>query len=282
MSIANPTIHLNCYYYEKNNPLIDRIEKEKGKIVNVRIQENYIIILMKGTVSISYGTVTNAVMQAGEMGMLPFNNNVILHFLEDSTLLVFKLRMNLSFCDHLPLETLFDDKIKNNISGFKFLKMKKRIIDYVENMEKYIEDMLKCSFFLELKIRELLYIIRIYYPYTDLQQFFNPIINKDLMFAEEVYQFSIQAKTIAELSEMMKYSVSGFEKKFKNVFGMSANKWIQQERAKRIYHELNCSTETIAEIGHNFGFTSPSHFNDYCKRIFKFTPGKIRKMNNMP
>jgi AraC-like DNA-binding protein len=82
------------------------------------------------------------------------------------------------------------------------------------------------------------------------------------------------------LAKKVNYSISGFEKRFKRVFDMSPYQWIQAQRAQAIYHEIHCSSKTFAELGYDFGFSSPSHFSNFCKQMFKETPGRLRKKNN--
>jgi AraC-like DNA-binding protein len=60
---------------------------------------------------------------------------------------------------------------------------------------------------------------------------------------------------------------------------MSPSQWMQVQKSRVIYHEINCSDKTFAELGYEFGFSSPSHFNNFCKKMFKCAPGTIRKKN---
>lgn len=279
MPILTPKVHYNCFNYEKDNPLINLINKKEGDVMEIQTKENSFIIVLKGSLNISYGMIKDALIRENEIGLVPFKNKLTMEFLEDTSIMILRLRMKLTFCDHFPLENFFDMKKKFDHSKVKLLKVEEVVHNYINSTVYYINDELKCSFFQELKVKELLYVLRCYYPYEDLQEFFHPIVSKDLMFAEQVYHYSQQTKSIKELSEYLNYSISGFEKRFKTVFGMPAKKWIQQEKAKKIYHEINCSTKPIVEIGFDFGFTSASHFNDYCKKLFNESPGKIRKAN---
>ena len=76
---------------------------------------------------------------------------------------------------------------------------------------------------------------------------------------------------------MTHYSLSGFQKRFKKVFGVSAYHWMKDVRSKSIYHQINSTEKSFKEISDEYGFSSPSHFNDFCKVHFGTTPGRIRR-----
>jgi AraC-like DNA-binding protein len=113
----------------------------------------------------------------------------------------------------------------------------------------------------------------------DLRAFFSAILSDDLKFSLHIMREYHPALTVGDLAKKMNYSLTGFEKRFKKVFDMPPSKWMQTQRAQAIYHEINCSDKTIAELGYEFGFSSPSHFNNFCRKIFKESLGNIRKRN---
>jgi AraC-like DNA-binding protein len=54
---------------------------------------------------------------------------------------------------------------------------------------------------------------------------------------------------------------------------------MQEQKAKKIYREVTCTKRTFTEIAFEYDFSSPAHFNDFCKQYFQNTPGGLRKEN---
>jgi AraC-like DNA-binding protein len=54
---------------------------------------------------------------------------------------------------------------------------------------------------------------------------------------------------------------------------------MQEQKAKKIFHEITCSRKTFTEISFENKFSSSAHFNDFCKQYFNNTPGGIRREN---
>ena len=79
----------------------------------------------------------------------------------------------------------------------------------------------------------------------------------------------------------MNYTVSGFEKRFKRVFGVSPYKWMNNQKAKMIFQQVRTTDLTLKEISANFGFTSLSRFNDFCKTNLGKPPGDIREKSHI-
>ncbi len=84
-------------------------------------------------------------------------------------------------------------------------------------------------------------------------------------------------KTVKELAQLTNYSVSGFEKKFKRVFNTSAGNWLKQQKSTIIFNDISNGSDSFKNISYQNGFSSISHFNNYCKLHFSKTPGEIRR-----
>jgi len=220
----------------------------------------------------------NINIKTEELFLIPLQSICIITAKEDVTILTMKLSFNITFCDHLPLEIFLEEysnSKKNDDIGL--LEPNVRLTNYANIVKDYIEDGLKCSFFFDVKIREFLYLIRVYYDKKDVYNFFSSIYCNDLLFSNKIYQHIDNIKTVKEFAKALNYSLSGFEKRFKKVFNKSPYQWVLEHKAKKIYHEINCSKKTFSELAFEFGFSSPAHFNDFCKLQFGNPPGKLRK-----
>ena len=274
MKVLYTDEHLACFNYGKRKDLIEIVDK-KEDVFEFEAENNCIAIVYKGSVLFSSGMINGKEMKEGDIFVIPFLNKNIIEVKDTCRLFIFKLDVNFSFCDHFSFEKLhsFLNVKKESINP---LKANSSIGNYLVGMEHYINEGLDCLYFSELKIKELLFILRVYYSEEALAQLFYPILTKDAEFSNLVYKNIKNIRTAKELAATMNYSFSGFNKRFKKVFGISANKWMEERIAREIYREINCTNKTMMEIAYQYGF-SPSYFNDFCRRIFNATPKQIRK-----
>ncbi len=268
--------HLVCFNQEDRLPLIRVIQRKKGEVYDISPLKNGILFVQEGKIKLSIGLINSKVMKANEMFAYISRLKGTIEVLEDCKYIIMRLDVDAALCECLPLNKLNIPDKKTNLDIGDFLPINSIIKEFLVTLERYFKDRICCVYFQELKVKEFLYLLRAYYSVEELQCFFLPILNNDFDFASKVSQNKDKVKTVKELAEALNYSLSGFEKRFKKVYGISARQWLEQSKAREIYHEITCSSKTITEIAYDFGF-SPSHFNNYCKRVFKKSPTKIRQ-----
>jgi len=287
MNVPNEEIqvHLGCFNYGKNKEIPLEIRHyESGGVHQMTAKSNEIIAILSGVLNFSFGKTHNKQAVEGSITILPVECDCKIEIKEDVTLVIFRLDISLSFCDHLPFEMLYGEKekkINEKVKEAYILNANSVIKNYLNLLSVVLNDGLYCSYYLELKLREFLFLLRFYYPIEDLGAFFFQILTDDFYFSELVKKHLNSDISISDLAKKIHYSTSGFEKRFKKVFGISPSQWKQSQKAQAIYHEINCSTKTFAELGYEFGFSSPSHFNSFCKKHFDSSPGNIRRKNKM-
>lgn len=271
--------HLSCFNYEGEDSLITLMHYEAGDFVEIFPKYNLIVFVVEGSLSFSYGEYMNVSAKKGDIIVHPSNHNCKVNYTSNTSILSLRLSMDLSFCNHFSFEMLSKETHHQNGSPNKLrlLHANEVVNIYLTGLLNYLQDGLRCYYFFELKIRELLYIFRGYYPKEELSEFFAPMLNSDFHFSNMVFQAYSETTSVNELAKKLNYSLSGFGKRFRRVFNVSAYQWMQMQKAKNIYHEINCSNKTFTELSFEYGFSSPSHFNDFCKKYFEETPGNIRK-----
>ncbi|MDR2894365.1 MAG: helix-turn-helix transcriptional regulator [Alistipes sp.] len=84
-------------------------------------------------------------------------------------------------------------------------------------------------------------------------------------------------RTIDELSKAIGMNPQAFAIRFKKIFGTTPHKWMQQEKARRIYLDICRSELSLKEIAERYDFTLLPNFYRFCKQIFGDSPGRIRK-----
>ena len=281
MELLNEEEHLNCYLYDnQGDPIITHIDKIKGETFLLNEIYSQIIFLLKGKINFSYECQANNIFEEGTFLMFPQGYKHVMDVKENSNIVMVNMHNEINFCNHFSLEIL--NELNKSISSKNLaysLKINEMIYDYLNTVVKTIADGLKCIYFQELKQKELLFYLRAYYPKKDLAAFFAPILNNDLHFSRLIYKNYESAKSIQNLAALTNYSVSGFKKRFMKVFGVSPSSWMEKEKAKKIYYEINYTQKTFKEISIEYDFSSTAHFDKFCKRVYGMSPGMLRESN---
>ena len=272
--------HTSCVRYEKNeNPTIKHIAFEEKESRTFKMNKSAVAMVLEGSGAISFGRVIDKPIKKGDMLLLPTHTDVKGKASNPTTILLIYLPTSFSFCDHFSLEMLHEEWKTNNkkLPAVQMLKMNEYIYSYVNSFLPVWQDGLRCSYYTELKIKELFFLLRGYNTKEDLAAFFSPILTNDMEFYNLILANYTSVKTAKELANLTNYSLTGFEKKFRKIFGMSAHQWMRNQLTANIYHEINCTRRTFTEISIKYGFSSSAHFSNYCKTAFGMTPKAIRQ-----
>ena len=242
------------------------------------MQDTEILFVLDGAFRLSGHGMTSIRLANDDMLLLPVGYKYIVQTEKDSRLMICKIPPGVELCDTYSLNKLYEEKYKIKERGdFATIRMNERVWTFVEHTLACIGDGLKCHKFLRMKITELMFLLRVYYPKESLADFFYPILNKDMEFANVILANWANVKNKTELAALTNLSPSRFGVKFKEVFGISPYQWLISQRSERIYYDLVYTNQTLKEISENFKFGSVQHFNDFCKKQFGKTPGQIRE-----
>ena len=281
MELLNKGEYLSCYLYDSlNTPTIVYLNKKKGDILPLNDIYNQIVFLLEGKINLLREQYFNRIIEKDSFLLSPRGFNYIMNVEEDSTVVIVNMHEKINFCHRFPFEILF--KLKESLgidhhSAAYPLKINEMLSDYLNTIVRSISDGMGCTYFHEVKQRELLFYLRAYYSKRDLTAFFAPILCNDTVFAKSVYQHYESAKNVGDLAGLTHYSISGFKKRFKKVFGIPPHNWMEREKAKKIYYEINCTQKTFKEISIEYSFSSPAHFDRFCKKVYGVPPGILRE-----
>lgn len=276
MNLLYVNEHTCCYNYMTQDPTIEYRVLKKGETFSLKSLDNKILMVRHGCLEYSFGTQLNCILSSEQMVVIPINFDLYLNVLEDSTIFIFRIKRVPDLCEQYGLEKLLEVKDKADCSK-QVLTINESIDEYLNLLQKNLSAGFKCANFLKLKLRELFFLFRAYYKKECLYGFFCCLLTKNVSFSNYILQNYHKARTVKDLAEMTNYSISGFEKHFKKVFNTSASQWMKNQKAKIIFQEINNKNLTFKEISYKHGFTSPAHFNDFCKNHFGMTPGQMRK-----
>lgn len=280
MSILYIAEHEQCSNHrDKDKAQIKLFDLKEKQDWDVTMTNNYIAFVTDGALTFSLGKHIRQRLTKGKIILLPANTNFKGIAETNTTMILMNVQTEKFVCFNFSLESLMTEKInldKDN-ENLKTLEMNEVMKDYAHTLTRYIEDGLSCYYFFDIKIKELFYILRGYYNKETLYNFFSPILSNDIVFSNFVQKNYSRVKTVQELANLANYSLSGFVKRFKKVYGTSVSQWMNEQKANQIYQEIKTKNKTLKEISFEHGFSSPTHFNNFCKMHFGSTPGKLRK-----
>lgn len=280
--------HLRCINYDLDkNPVIEEILIDKNELWKNLPLENKLIFILKGEISFSFGKFIDCQIGDKKVIHLPAGYNFACKSLSNSKLLSISIRGQSRFCD----DYLFKDLERDTSNSLEYIALEEinpATLDINEVLEKYLDTLqqylnagVRCKSFYQIKIKELFYIFRWFYTKEALMRFFQSSLKGGDEFAACIIETGHKYRSVSELAESMNYTVSGFEKRFKRIFGISPYKWMIHQKAGKIFHQVRTTDLTFKQISSNFGFTSLSRFNDFCKTNLGKPPGDIRENNRI-
>ena len=251
----------------------------EGEHVDLIVKETTIFFLLKGELLLSYNNRIEEKFRAGEMILFSTIHTANITVIEEAYGISCTLESQVQICGKFSLEPLipFPRPHEKNKNCHFPLKITEDIENFLTVIERYLKKGIWCCWIYEAKKRELLYLLRDTYSSNELASFFHPVLDKNAFFKESVLKNYLQARNVIELAELMRYSVSGLKKRFLKSFGMSAHKWMKQQKTAVVLKELKENKKSIKEVFISNRFASQAHFYEFCKKEFGKTPGEIRK-----
>jgi len=279
MEIYNAEEHLSCYCYEGGvDPVIEVREIKRMETGDLSLSSNEIVLVVSGKIRLNIYDKQGWELRKGQFVFLPSGFNLSYKALTKGQILIFRLDDSIHLCHSYSLERLYSKEKRIEKSEIiTVLECNTRLWHFVKSLINTWEDGLKCRFYLQAKINELLILIRLYYSEEQLGHFFYFVLSSDKAFAEFVRMSYLQYPTVGKLAEAMNMTPQQFTRRFNDVFGQAPYGWMQREKARLIYGEICRSDKPLKEIASKYGFPIPANFNRFCKISFGMNPGEIRK-----
>jgi AraC-like DNA-binding protein len=258
---------------------VESIERNKRGAINIHESSQIrLFFIQKGNCSFYSAKQFDVHLENERVVLVPPHHKCIIDVKSNIQIMVVYLTVDLNFCNNFPLESLAE---KNNTASegketVAYLKTNRIISGYLKLLKRCISEDINSAEFFQMKQKELLYYFGEFYNKEELYGFFSPVLTGDIAFSKMVYKICERVHTVTGIAKEMNYSLSGFKKRFNRVFGMSAYKWLCEEKSQRLFHEITCSRQTFTQLSYDFGFSSPAHLNNFCRKMFGDTPGKLR------
>ncbi|NDW08155.1 helix-turn-helix domain-containing protein [Dysgonomonas sp. 520] len=234
-----------------------------------------IILLLKGLLKITFAKREEMTISSGKMFFLPLGQESSIATLERSSVLIISMKDESCF-DGLGMDEKNHDECDKRLN-MHCLQISDVLSEYIRSLQVYNSNEINSNLLYTLKMKELIYIIKASYSQTELNRFFYIYQISDLLFTGQVRQQSESIKNVRELAERMNYSYSGFNKRFRKAFGISAYSWLRKRRANMVYHDIYYTNKSLKQISTENMFSTLSHFNEFCHKNLGNSPSEIRR-----
>jgi AraC-like DNA-binding protein len=253
--------------------------KAGEELKNRELPLHYILFVLGGMIDLTCNQYENRRFQANEMIFLLRSSSVRIKILKKAKVFVMYFDTLFSSCDRQLFKTYLPDTEKT-VYDFRPVAIPPPVRVFLEQILYFQQQKVNCLHFHEVKHRELFILLRTLCPRKDIVALLFPIIGNSLSFRNRVLEKypELEDGGVMEFAGLVGMGRKTFDKRFREEFGLSPAKWIQQEMAIRLHLYLTEEPGiTIADAMDKFHFNSPSHFNRFCRQHFNETPGAIIK-----
>lgn len=270
--------HLSCVNYVNSPQTGFRYEEIPAGTYFQKdsISQNYILMFLEGSCSIGSGFYPQRIFKAEEMILIPKSSVFEGRVLEALKVLVFHFHVPLNSCDAVTFETYskYCLRIEYNFSPLPF---REPLTQFVRQMVHYLESGIKCAHLFEIKHKEFFLLLRGFYRKEQISYLLYPILGKALSFKDFILSNYVKAGSIEKLISMSHLSKSSFYDKFKSDFGVTAKQWMLKQQVNIVRAKACEPQVTIKDLMDVIGYSSPTHFNRFCRTYLECTPGELLK-----
>lgn len=278
MSLFYREEHKTCYNYKlATSTNFELLHFQESKVPQeINVDSSVLIFLLSGEVLVTCNNFQDKLHKEGEIALLPRNSCCYVKIIRECTIISCAFIPNINFCNRFSLHQLVDFIPKKFTYEFTILPMRERISQFLALLRNCLEDGLECVHFHELKEQELFLLLRAYYSKEELATFFYPLIGKDVDFKEFILSNYLSITDLNDFAQRANMSIDTFKRRFKEVYGESAHKWITQRKAEQIYRDIILTQNTLTEIATKYRMSSQAYLTTFCKQHFGKTPQELR------
>ena len=272
--------HLSCLNYQMNSDVgftCQQLEKEEVYRID-NSKSSCTLFMIEGDVIFDLGKYKGLRILQKEMVFIPQSIETRIKSMTGSKCILLFWDRNVSVCDKLFLGSLPVRDEERTADNF-ILPIRKPLVKVLDSVGAYLEAKLLCKHMHLLKQQELLLVLKGFYTKKELAAFFSTSTGIRRHFEKFVIENYKKVSSVKEFADLYYVSERSCSRKFHSCFGESPYKWMQKKKAEQML-EMVCDLElSFQEISSKLGFSSPSHFTAYCRRMYGMSPTQLREKN---
>lgn len=184
------------------------------------------------------------------------------------------------YIDNKVFADLIAIKQNSDMFDYSFLpvSMTPTMLRFVESMKDYLVKGVNSPQLHNIKMIELQVILTWYYSQIDCLNLLYPVIGCNTKFENFILDNYSISTSIEDLVLKSNMSRSTFDRKFKESFGMTPLKWMEEQVRQRIISKSSEPNVTVKDVMYEVEVYNQSQFTQLCKRLFGITPSQLIKM----
>lgn len=242
-----------------------------------RKQGNHLFFVLSGRMDVSCDQFKHIIIHAGELLLLPASSDCSCRMITPVKAVIFAFDTVISLCDRHMLRNLAKN-MENLPYSLRPFPIKEILEQYLNLLILFLRKGINCNHFQEEKFKELFIIFRFCYDKKELAELFYPLISCDIDFKSNVLNNYLKASTAKSLAKSMGYTVSDFRNKFFLNFGQPVYQWMQEQKKNKLLFRLKTDDINLSTLAEEYGFSSVSHLNKFCKTQFGMPPSELKEI----
>lgn len=230
--------YTNCTGCPKNveNILVYRNLPKGEHIPKDKCTQNCMLFMIKGELLINSEEHPGITLRERQIVLQAIGSKVEILALTDVEYVVY-------WFNELPLlcEERYKEMMEQAEAPLTYtpLIMSERLYHLVTSMPEFLAEENPCSKYIDLKCKELVFLITNFYPLPQLGSFFYPISTYTESFHYFVIQNYSNVKNVEEFAHLGGYTTTTFRRLFKNLYGMPVYEWILEKKREGILETCN-------------------------------------------
>lgn len=266
-----------CYGYVagSHNEFILKSLDEGGVVDPGNRDYNNLVVVLKGIVRAGYGE-HETELPEGSMIFIPAHSEPVIEALSSSTIIIGTFEFPQDIHTRLMMQSILELK---SMTPFRLapVPVKPVLKKYLSLLVDYLQDGMQCSLLHELKEKEIFLIFMWYYSDEELVSLLHPAIVRSPDFRSLVMRHYDGSGNVADLVNAVGMSRTKFDRKFREEFGESPKRWMQDRMAANVKYFMTKPDATVKDVMIRYDFQSFTQFNRFCRKHFGASPSELMR-----
>lgn len=246
--------------------------KNKERYIPSNHYYNRIVYVLSGSIIIDIEKYHCCTIQQFHLAFIEAGKRISFVTEEDqSSAIILKTNKIERFTDISYKQSHIQESDRSKQRNCNILRANVPIMNFFDMIGTYLEDGIYYLKLHQIKAKELFLLLSMNYEPEQLINFFNSLTDISPNFKSLVKEYAPKATSVNDLLKHIGFERSYFQRRFKQEFGISPYKWLQLQRSARIIQYLKEKNSPLKSVAIEMGFSSQSHFNQFCKKYFGMT-----------